>query len=170
MALISMIIALCALSVTFCNVYLSRFPHVSVKFLSAYESGPEFPYGESMFIMEVESWGLPIWDMKVYLEIESGDGIAGYGRSKIQPETLGTLPNPMNAGQVAKFRCLGSKPTSFDWMDKPENALRRFSVAIYGSGDREIKRYSADKFESAFMRFDRNRETARLAKLKATGN
>lgn len=161
LASLSICIALAAFTVAFLNFRLSRFPHVRLTFRVYAQGGPEGV--GTFFDVEVDSWGLPIWDMKVRLEGDyRGDYCRELGQYAVEFEPVGSIPNPMNPGQVAKFRLAQefvqriNSGTTFDrkygLSDLPPN---RVAVCVYGSGERLIKRVSADKFKQyGFWSFD----------------
>src|SRR4051794_37931981 len=76
---ISICIPLLALTVAIINLRLSRFPHVRAKFRSSTSTNVNRAPGvdESRFEAEVESWGLPIWDMQVEVEANCRDATEG---------------------------------------------------------------------------------------------
>src|SRR5262245_6060911 len=104
LSLIGICIALWALIVAIVNVRLSRFPHVRLKLHLYHGQSIDAPQPDSYMDVEVESWGLPIYDLTLYLCAKYERGEAGSSEIKVGLKRVGTCPNPMNAGQVAKFQ------------------------------------------------------------------
>ena len=161
LSLFGICIALTALTIAFLNFRFSRFPHVRVKckiYSNAdHQSNP--PKSEDRFDVTVLSFGLPIWDMRVML-------VANYCGDEYDPQMgfyylelvpVCDIPNPMNAGQVAMFRTSktavqgGGFQRKLGMSDLP---LDRVAIVVYGSGEREIKRISSERFPFAFRDFD----------------
>lgn len=155
-------IAIGAFAVAFLNFRLSRFPSARVNVNTYSRQSKQHDVFDHFFDVEVESRGLPIYDMKVYLEADyRGPFCKQLGLYKIPLISVGTLPNPMNAGQVAKFRTMKADVQKLDhtttfnrgWglSDLPPE---RVAVCVYGSGERLVKRYTAKNFAYDFTTFD----------------
>jgi hypothetical protein len=179
LATLSICIAVAAFSVAFRNFRLSRYPHVRLVFNIYYSKGIENPQGAYNFDVEVESWGLPIWDVKVMLV---ADHSMGYeppnGTSAIELVPVGTLQNPMNAGQVVKFRTTAGRVQGTEaWgVNKPHPDRRhygmsdlpeeRVALVVYGSGERVVKRVTSAWFGEQFWMWDVKKNDALQAKYK----
>jgi hypothetical protein len=159
LSMLSIVIAICAFSVAARNFYLSRFQHVRCFFGTHMTSDAEFPNGELIFTCEVESWGLPVWDMKVVLEVAyRGRYGVQFGQVNTTLEPVGSLPNPLNAGQVAKFRLTRARVVEMlkgkrtrGISDLPAEDVW---VCIYGSAERRISYYNRAFFGYKFSWFD----------------
>jgi hypothetical protein len=115
---ISICIAIAAFTVALRNFRLSRFPHVRLVFDIHYGASIENPKGDHFFFVEVESWGLPIYDTKVVLEADYRLGFhPEIGRYSVELSPVGTRPNPMNAGQVAIERHFNNVAKSLNRAD-----------------------------------------------------
>jgi hypothetical protein len=96
-------------------------------------------------------------------------GEASVGLLQIVMPSVGTRPQPMAPGQVAKFRVTreeierGLKKWSVTraagLSDLPPE---RLSIAIYGSGGRLVKRVQRDKFPFHFNGFDKLKSDAAM--------
>src|SRR5260221_467256 len=132
---LSISIAVCAFLVGYRNFRLSRFPHARIVpdcFHRQSIKGPPDHYLE----VEIESWGLPIYDLKVVLEVDFAEN----RRVNFRLAALGTVPNPTNAGQVVKFQLSGRAvkealtKRSFESMGISDLPLGSVRIAVYGSG------------------------------------
>jgi hypothetical protein len=156
---LSICIALLALSVAAANFRLSRFPHARF-FPNVFSRVDGSSAKSSMwFEVEVESWGLPIWDAKLMLEGQYLEG-EGPGRFSVQFQPVGTIPQPMNAGQVGKWRLnakeiddphMTSGWRKLGFSDLPHERVR---VILFGSGNREVGRLKSKAFPLYFQAFD----------------
>lgn len=150
---VSICIAIAAFTVAYRNFRLSRFPHA--RFFPKVSSNDEGTY----FEVEIESWGLPIWDAVLYLEGQYEQG-EGPGRLQMQFRPNGAIPQPMNAGQVGKWKLEASTIDSggmtpgwrkLGFSDLPH---ARVNVVLYGSGEREVARLKSKDFPNYFSAFD----------------
>lgn len=159
---LSICIAVAAFTVGFLNFRLSRFPHVRAIVNCATVTDHELtpPKTETRLEIEVESWGLPIWDMYAKLEGLYQRGEASMGLLQVVMPPVGNRPQPMAPGQVAKFRVShedierGLKQWGTRAVGFSELPSERVSIAIYGSGGRLIKRIGRRKFPFHFKSFD----------------
>jgi hypothetical protein len=159
LSVLSLVVAICAFSVAARNFYLTRFQHVRCVIDSSMISDAEFPQGEMILTVEVESWGLPVWDTKVALEVlYEGDG-AGIGKYACVFQPVGSLPNPLNAGQVAKFRLTRTRfRQGFAMAHRTKGVsdlpAERVYLCVYGSAERRITFYNRAMFGWTFSWFD----------------
>jgi hypothetical protein len=162
LSLLSLTVAICAFGVAATNFYLSRFQHVRCKFATTAFRSADSEQLETRFEVEVESWGLPIWDLKVVLEAEyrCEFGVSAY-KTTLQLAPVGTLPNPMNAGQVAKFRATKAEIQEGDkifnhvrTMGLSDLPAERVLLRIYGSAERCIRTYTRAVFGYGFVMLD----------------
>jgi hypothetical protein len=168
-SLLSLTVAICAFSIAARNFYLSRFQHVRCTFATGMTQMTGSDESNTHFDVEVESWGLPIWDMKVVLEAEyrCEFGVPVY-TTTLQLAPVGTLPNPMNAGQVAKFRATNAEIQKGDkvWnlnrtMGLSDLPAERVLLRVYGSAERCIRTYTRAAFGYSFVMLDAiNRDEA----------
>lgn len=163
LSLLSICIAIAAFTVAFRNLYLSRYPHVRTRIETYHTNDKEYPNGETLFDVEVESYGLPIWDMRVVLQADYQEALPHIGMLKLEVEPVGSRPNPMNPGQVAKFRLTHSGVRELDLIvltkvKRPcgisELPPDKVQLLIFGSGERLIKRIGRKEFDFGFNRFD----------------
>ena len=99
---LSVCIAIAAFVVAFWNFRLSRFPHVRLRVHCHYSMNERAPKGDYFLDVEVENWGLPIYDLKVAIEAEYMPGEAPWAHFSAGLDSIGTLPNPVNPGQVGR--------------------------------------------------------------------
>lgn len=159
---LSLTVAICAFSVAARNFYLSRYQHVRGVFQAYKYTDAESGNFEFFFDVEIESWGLPVWDMKVKLEMfynnEFGVDTELY---TLELQAIGSLPNPMNAGQVAKFRAMRGELKVGDdrhhyvrTMGVSDLPLERVLIRVYGSAERLIREFNRADFGLTFVSFD----------------
>jgi hypothetical protein len=176
--LIGVTISVIAVTVALLNLRLSRFPHVRVRMKVFQESfvridlrTTKLPYtapkGNVIFEVEVISLGLPIYEMTVTLEawwqefnvpMQGDEKRHQGGRLILKLAPVGTVSQPMNAGQSAKFRARQPREGEVERFVSDNvffwKAPNRVSVCVYGSGERLVKRVRGWRFPRGFSALD----------------